>query len=223
MSNGTKRGPKPKIAPDDILQEIKESEHPGLSTGQLADRLDSSNPTVRKRLKPLEKEGKLSKNVVGSNIPVWYLPRHRNRTLSSFADGERTLADGKRTLADAVHGQNDDTRSKQEGGLAGESDDDPSESEDPVADGGTLVRPVLRMMTAICLAGGVVLFLATYILTVGLERAVSVDIVKTIFSLLLTGAITFLPTMTSYPEKIDRRINRQARRLGRRVREVTSA
>lgn len=75
-----------------------------------------------------------------------------------------------------------------------------------IADGGMLLRPVLRIMTAVTLVVG---FLAFMIIVGGFTFDISLPYVHLLaisLSAFLTSPFFFLPTMTRYPERIDRHL-----------------
>jgi len=119
-------------------------------------------------------------------------------------------------------------------GLEAETDDEQTELEEavedatqeatedtkPIADGGAIMRPTLRLMAGITLSLGVLSFMTLYVAGVMMDLSLpAADLLGFMFSSFLTGAIFFLPTMTRYPERIDRRLWN----FSGRVRKVVAA
>lgn len=119
-------------------------------------------------------------------------------------------------------------------GLDAEAEEEPNKAEEaveeatqeatedakPVADGGAIMRPTLRLMSGISLSLGVLLFTTLYVGGVMMDLTLPVaDTFGFMISSLVTGAIFFLPTMTRYPERVDRRLWN----FSGRVREVVAA
>lgn len=78
---------------------------------------------------------------------------------------------------------------------------------EPIADGGSLLRPVLKATTGLSLGIGGLLFFTIWIVGIMMRFPLPIDqMFGLMLSAFVTGTIFFLPTMTRYPERIDRRL-----------------
>jgi DNA-binding Lrp family transcriptional regulator len=81
-------GRPPALAPEDVLQILKDAEEPFLSSGEITERSRVSKPTVLDRLNTLEERGDIRSREVASNTPVWYLPELEERPPVGPSDDE---------------------------------------------------------------------------------------------------------------------------------------
>lgn len=118
-----KTGRRPAINPDDVLEKLENTDVLFHSTGEVADMMDASKPTVLDRLRTLEEQGRVRSREVAGNTPIWYLPEVENRRLDEYSN-------------EAAREESDDTDDGRS-----EAHDTPGPQEpEPIADGMGLGR-----------------------------------------------------------------------------------
>jgi hypothetical protein len=86
-----------------------------------------------------------------------------------------------------------------------------------VADGGAVVRPLLRTMTAVACVIGILAVAGAFLAAEAGAGALGVEFLSMTVAAFLTAATAFLPLVTTVPERIDERLWSASRRVRRRV------
>lgn len=73
---GEKRGPKPEVSDEEILDVFRDSTDPFLIASEVAEELPIKRRGVYDRLKKLEEEGTLKSKQVGGRTTGWWYPGH---------------------------------------------------------------------------------------------------------------------------------------------------
>ena len=83
MGEEKKRGPKPRVSDEEILQLFRQSADPVLTASEIAAQLPIKRRSVYDRLVQLEEKDNLESKKVGGRTTVWWLSGH---TSTSTAD-----------------------------------------------------------------------------------------------------------------------------------------
>lgn len=76
MGEEKKRGPKPRVSDEEILQIFRQSVDPVLTASEVAANLPIKRRSVYDRLVQLEEAETLESKKVGGRTTVWWLPGH---------------------------------------------------------------------------------------------------------------------------------------------------
>jgi len=74
MGEEKKRGPKPRVSDEEILQTFRQSPDPVLTASEVAAELPIKRRSVYDRLSQLEEAETLKSKKVGGRTTVWWLP-----------------------------------------------------------------------------------------------------------------------------------------------------
>jgi hypothetical protein len=74
MPNDSKAGRKPRVTDDEILQLLRDTNDPVLSTSGVAERLPIKRRATYKRLASLREDGRLAGKQIGGRNTVWWMP-----------------------------------------------------------------------------------------------------------------------------------------------------
>ena len=80
LTMGEKRGPKPEVTDEEILDVFRNSQHPFLIASEVAEELPIKRRGVYDRLKQLEDEGILQSKRLGGRTTGWWYPGHTSTT-----------------------------------------------------------------------------------------------------------------------------------------------
>lgn len=72
--DGSKRGPKPRVSDEEILDVFRDTEDPVLIAQEVADHLSINRRGTYDRLKKLEEQGMLHSKKLGGRTTIWWYP-----------------------------------------------------------------------------------------------------------------------------------------------------
>jgi len=74
MGSDTTPGRKPRVTDDEILQLLRDTDDPVLSTAEVTDELPIKRSATYKRLSSLREEGRVVGKQIGGRNSVWWIP-----------------------------------------------------------------------------------------------------------------------------------------------------